>query len=235
MAGHPIDPNTVEDRHQRARPGRFNVRWLPPHGRFLEKLVCDGAGALPLWRVGQFLVATENDHTHPLLLAHDLVDLDTNPRVGTHPLDLLPNRGKAIEGVIMVGEVYGHDIGLSPVRARSSTLLRFAPKDARGPDLRKSIHAGHGCPNRGERASARARAAASRSAIKIHEIRLNPSWHRRCSSHEWFIGREVWIVWPSHKEDGVSLKDPLIIANNGPTSSATSTWPSRGLPSIRPI
>jgi hypothetical protein len=62
--------------------------------------------------VWQLLVLAEDDDARPLPLSCDFVDLDTHQGILSHPLDLLTERGKAIEVLAVEVEMYGNDVGL---------------------------------------------------------------------------------------------------------------------------
>src|SRR4029079_16323988 len=60
----------------------------------------------------QFLVAPKSDDADPLIVGNDLIDLDADPWVGPHPLDLLARRRETVEtlGLFMKGEIDGDDV-----------------------------------------------------------------------------------------------------------------------------
>jgi len=121
VAGNLNDMNAVKHRCQRALcavQDRFHITGLPPHAFLLQQIVSDCALGLVFGRFGQLFVATEDDYTHPFLRAHPFVRFDADQRVGAHPVDLLPNRGKAIQGIILVGEIDWHYVGLIPLGTR---------------------------------------------------------------------------------------------------------------------
>jgi len=66
--------------------------------------------------IRKFLVPTSNDDTLPLLRTVDLIELESDQRVFAHPLDLLADRGSAIQTVLVIGEEHGDDIWLVPPR-----------------------------------------------------------------------------------------------------------------------
>src|SRR4029450_7550113 len=106
VAGDLIEVNAVEDGYQRARGAtedRLHIRGLPPHAGLLQHVEGRYAHAMPFRLIGQLLVAAESDDAHPLLRAPPLVHFDTDQRVGPHPLDLSPDRGKTIERTSSVG------------------------------------------------------------------------------------------------------------------------------------
>jgi hypothetical protein len=127
MAGNLKASNAVVDRHQRTGctvKDRFHVSRLPPHGPLCQQAVGECPRALPFRRISQLLVATKDNDTHPLLRAHYFGRFDADPRVGAHPLDLLADRGKAIQVVILVSEIEWHDVRLGPLSARQPAETR---------------------------------------------------------------------------------------------------------------
>ena len=115
------DVNAVEARRQLAfctAEYRSRVSGLPPHSFLLDQTVGGVALHRPLGRIGQLLVATLDDNAHPVLRVDHLVNLDADQGVGAHPLDLLSDHRKAIEVIIVVGELERHDVRLVPACAR---------------------------------------------------------------------------------------------------------------------
>jgi hypothetical protein len=66
----------------------------------------------------QFLVSPKDDDAHPLSVIYNFIQFDTDPWVGSHPLDFLARRRKAIEIRILVNEIDGNNVGLILVRTR---------------------------------------------------------------------------------------------------------------------
>src|ERR1035438_4567177 len=62
--------------------------------------------------VGQLAIAAVQDHTGPLKVVCDVVDLDAHSWIFAHPFDLLAFGGKPVEVVGLIHEVDGHNIGL---------------------------------------------------------------------------------------------------------------------------
>src|ERR1700733_6512305 len=74
------------------------------------------------WRqVGQFTVAATENHTRPLKLVRNLIDLDTHSWIRAHPFDLLTGGSEPIEMVRLICEVDRHDIRLIMVRTSESS------------------------------------------------------------------------------------------------------------------
>lgn len=102
MAGNLSDVDSTKDRHQRALRAvqdRFHVTGLPPHALPLQKMVSNCARGLVFGCIGQLFLATEDDHTHPFLRAHNLIRFDTNQGV----LAVIFGTKKDLAAVFLVG------------------------------------------------------------------------------------------------------------------------------------
>jgi hypothetical protein len=74
-----------------------NRRGLPPGGMPLKEALGYMSRALILGSVQELLVPPEYDDACPSFVRNDLVDLETDKRVLSHPLDFLTQCGVAIE------------------------------------------------------------------------------------------------------------------------------------------
>ncbi len=113
-AAHAADADPVN--HQRVvvalvRPAGRRIPPLRPRPEQLQRV-------LPCRRVlrpvRQLLVVAEHEHARPVVLVGDVLDLDADPRVLAHPLDLLPHSRERIEALLggVVREVDRDDVGL---------------------------------------------------------------------------------------------------------------------------
>jgi hypothetical protein len=71
--------------------------WLPPHGVSLKHAFGCPARVFILGCVRKLLIVSDDDDAHPVAVRCELVDLDTDERILSHPLDLLPERRVAVE------------------------------------------------------------------------------------------------------------------------------------------
>ena len=123
MAGKLVDRDSEIGRFERpfyAVEPRPDIAGLPPRRGPGQQVVRQHPCGIKFRRVREFLVAAEDHDGLPLLATEDLLDFDTDQRVGTHPLNL-PTNG--CEGIEMLREGEGNDIGLS------------APGTAQMPDM----------------------------------------------------------------------------------------------------
>jgi hypothetical protein len=92
--------------------GRLDVGWLPPHSLPLEQRMRQFTFQPPFRGIQQFLIATLDDHTHPMIVIDYFVCFNTDQWVGTHPFDLLTERGETVEMPFVVSEIHRHDVRL---------------------------------------------------------------------------------------------------------------------------
>jgi hypothetical protein len=69
----------------------------------------------------EFLVLPEYDDAFPLPLCREFVDLETDKGILSHPLDLLPQCGEAIEALVVQVEMKRNDVGLVIPGARQTS------------------------------------------------------------------------------------------------------------------
>ena len=65
----------------------------------------------------QLLIATTDNHAHPLRLICDFINLYTDLRISSHPLNLLPERGEDIDAIRLICKANRHDVWLIIQRA----------------------------------------------------------------------------------------------------------------------
>src|ERR1700730_7974948 len=90
---------------------------LPPHRAFLQNLESVRARIFIFGRIRYLLLATNHNNAHPVIVTRSFINLQTDQRIGAHPLDLLPQRGAPVEMLSIVREVDRHNVGLITPRA----------------------------------------------------------------------------------------------------------------------
>ena len=74
--------------------GERNRGGLPPHGMLLKKAL-GYLSRTPMFRsIWELLVLPEYDDACPLAVSHELVDLEADKGILSHPLDLCPSVAK---------------------------------------------------------------------------------------------------------------------------------------------
>jgi len=68
--------------------------------------------------IRDFHVLSKDNDARPIVVASNFVGLYTDQRILPHPFDLLPQRGKAVQAVGLIGKINGNDIG--PIVAGAS-------------------------------------------------------------------------------------------------------------------
>ena len=108
------DPIAVSMVCERHRGG------LPPDRMLLKEVLGDTSRTSELGRVGKLLVSSEDDKRDPLCSTRNFIELETNKRILSHPLDFLTESGEAIEVVVEV-DMNRNDVRLVVQRARQPT------------------------------------------------------------------------------------------------------------------
>jgi len=76
---------------------------------------------LILRSVRELLVMPEYDDAYPLPVSREFVDLETDKWIQSHPLDLLAQRGEAIEKLAIQVKMKRNDVRLVAPRARQAS------------------------------------------------------------------------------------------------------------------
>src|SRR4029450_13082178 len=84
-----VDANAKHDRHAWLVMGEGCCGWLPPHGVSLKQTLGYPARVFILRCVRKLLIMSGDDHAHPVAVGVELVDLDTDERILSHPFDFL--------------------------------------------------------------------------------------------------------------------------------------------------
>ena len=96
----------------------------PPCRVFPQQLAGAAANGCAGTRTRDLLVATEDEHGRPLGAADDLLDLEAHARILAHPADLLAERGKPVDEILVRIEIerHRHDIRLVAAHAREPAV-----------------------------------------------------------------------------------------------------------------
>ena len=92
--------------------GLPDERWLPPHIPPLEQRIRQFTFYPAFRGIQQLLIATPDDHTHPMVVIDYFICFNTDQWVGTHPFDLLTERGHTVEVPVVVREIDRYDVRL---------------------------------------------------------------------------------------------------------------------------
>ena len=120
---HLINMNAVIYRNQfiySIEMGCPDIGWLPPHRLMLEQLMRQFTFQPPFRGIQQLLIATLDNDTHPIMVINYFVCFNTDPWVGTHPIDLLTPRGETVEMSFVISEIDRHDVRLIVARTSQS-------------------------------------------------------------------------------------------------------------------
>src|SRR5664279_826151 len=80
------------------------------------------------WSWRQFLEPSSDNHGSPRARVLNFFELDTNERIGSHPIYFLPSCGEAIKISIFESEISWCDIGLIGLRTCQAAKAR-PPQD----------------------------------------------------------------------------------------------------------
>ena len=107
-----VHPDAKHDRHTLLVMNEGDGSWLPPHGVSLKEAFGRPARVFILRCVGKLLIVSADDDAHPVAVRCELVDLDTDERILSHPLDFLPERRVAVEKLPLQIDADGNDVRL---------------------------------------------------------------------------------------------------------------------------
>lgn len=77
-------------------------------------------------RIRDFHVLSKDNDARPIVVASNFVGFYADQRILPHPFDLLPQRGKAVQAVDLIGKINGNDIG--PIVASASKSAVAEPR-----------------------------------------------------------------------------------------------------------
>src|SRR5690349_6887529 len=120
-AGHVADVNAEHNRSTWFVPAERNRGRLPPGGMPLKEALGYASRALILESVWELLITPEYDDARPLPVAHEFVDFEADKRILSHPVDLLTQRGVAIEELSLQIDMNGNDVRLVVLGARKTS------------------------------------------------------------------------------------------------------------------